>query len=93
MFDGTALAHQLHSPALLDDVRSAFVDGIDTALLVCGGIAFTGALLALALFPRRATTALPDAPDDGDEGDAVDIAGTVAGVSRPPHVSQAGGET
>ncbi|WP_261564414.1 MFS transporter [Frankia gtarii] len=90
VFDGTALAHQLHSPALLADVRSAFVDGIDTALLVCGGIAFTGALLALALFPRRATIAGAEAAGPGTEGDAVETASIAAGASQP--VSRAGGE-
>lgn len=83
VFDGTALAHQLHSPALLADVRSAFVDGIDAALLVCGGIAFTGALLALALFPRRATTAGPEGVgmgnDADDDVDAVETVGVVEG--------------
>ncbi len=92
VFDGTALAQRLHSPALLADIRSAFVDGIDTALLVCGGIAFSGALLALALFPRRATTTLPAATDAGDEGDAVETDSIAAGVSRPSPVSQAGGK-
>ncbi|WP_018500520.1 MFS transporter [Parafrankia discariae] len=90
VFDGTALAQQLHSPALLADIRSAFVDGVDTALLVCGGIAFTGALLALALFPRRATIYSPDATDAGDEGDVVGTDSVAAGVSGPSPVSQAG---
>ncbi|MCK9895961.1 MFS transporter [Frankia sp. AgB32] len=90
VFDGTALADRLHSPALLADVRSAFVDGLDTALLVCGGIAFTGALLALALFPRRATTASL-AVAGGDDGAAGETASATDGAPLPSTVSPAGG--
>ncbi|MCM3882513.1 hypothetical protein ND747_02430 [Frankia sp. R82] len=87
IFDGTALAHQLHSPALLADVRSAFVDGIDTALLVCAAIAFAGALLALVLFPRRATAAGPEGAGTGsdagsDAGDDVELVETAGIVQR-----------
>ncbi|MCL9759853.1 MFS transporter [Frankia sp. AiPa1] len=86
VFDGTALAGQVHSPALLAGVRSAFVDGFDTALLVCGGIAFAGALLALLLFPQRATLASPEAAGadaDVSVGDASDGDASV-GAAEPP---------
>lgn len=56
VFDGAALAGQLRSPALLAEIRSAFVNGVDTALVVCAAIAFAGALLAVLLFPRRSAT-------------------------------------
>ena len=36
---GVEVAHQLGSAALLDSVRSAFVDGMDIMLWTCGGIA------------------------------------------------------
>lgn len=55
VFQGNALAERLHSESLLAAVRSAFIHGIDTGLLVCGVIALAGALLALLLFPRKRT--------------------------------------
>lgn len=60
VFEGTALAGRLHSEPLLAAIRSAFVNGVDAALLVCGVIALAGVLLALLLFPRRETIESPD---------------------------------
>ena len=51
---GVVVAHALHSAALLDSVRSAFVQGLDAMLWVCGGIALASAILALIFLPRRA---------------------------------------
>ena len=51
---GVAVAHALHSPALLHSVRSAFVVGMDTMLWVCAAIAAVSAILALIFLPRRA---------------------------------------
>ncbi len=51
---GVAVAHALGSAALLDSVRGAFVQGMDTMLWVCGGIALASAILALLFLPRRA---------------------------------------
>jgi MFS transporter, DHA2 family, multidrug resistance protein len=51
---GVGVAHALDSPALLDSVRQAFVQGMDTMLWVCGGIALASAILALLFLPRRA---------------------------------------
>ena len=51
---GVAVAHALGSAALLDSVRHAFVQGMDTMLWVCGGIALASAILALIFLPRRA---------------------------------------
>lgn len=90
VFDGTALADRVHSPALLASVRASFVDGVDTALLVCGGIAFAGALLALFLFPRRATIVDSEAGvADGGVGEP----STPLPVSRQPAVNRRAGET
>ena len=50
---GVAVAHALGSAALLDSVRTAFVQGMDTMLWVCGGIALASAILALMFLPRR----------------------------------------
>jgi hypothetical protein len=54
---GVAVAHQLGSTALLDEVRAAFIHGMDIMLWTCGGIALVSALLALAFLPRRTGTA------------------------------------
>ena len=51
---GMAVAHALGSAALLDSARYAFVQGLDTMLWVCGGIALASAILALLFLPRRA---------------------------------------
>ena len=51
---GVAVARQLGSAPLLDEVRAAFVHGMDTMLWVCGGIAIVSALLAVVFLPRRA---------------------------------------
>jgi DHA2 family multidrug resistance protein-like MFS transporter len=57
VFAGIRVAQQLGSPALLASVRSAFVAGIDDALRVSAMIALAGAILALALLPRRIAAA------------------------------------
>ena len=59
---GVAVAHELGSAALLDSVRHAFVQGMDTMLWVCGGIALASAILALLFLPRRA-----EGQEAGDE--------------------------
>jgi hypothetical protein len=41
----------MHSPALLDDVRKAFVHGLDVALIVSAGIALACVILGLAFMP------------------------------------------
>jgi predicted MFS family arabinose efflux permease len=53
VFAGLAVAHQLHSAALLDAVRTAFVAGMDNGLRVSAAIALVGAVFALAFLPRR----------------------------------------
>jgi len=51
VFGGIAVAQRLHSPVLLDSVRTAFVAGMDNGLLVSAAIALAGAVLALAFLP------------------------------------------
>ncbi|HLJ68645.1 MAG TPA: MFS transporter [Chloroflexota bacterium] len=53
IFGGIAVAGRLHSPALLHAVRTAFVDGMDVALLVSAGIAVVGIVLTLVFLPER----------------------------------------
>ncbi|HLM88151.1 MAG TPA: MFS transporter [Streptosporangiaceae bacterium] len=50
---GVQVAHELGSAALLVSVRTAFVQGLDAMLWVCGGIALASAILALIFLPRR----------------------------------------
>jgi MFS transporter, DHA2 family, multidrug resistance protein len=50
---GVHVAHELGSAALLDSVRTAFVQGLDVMLWICGGIALASAILALIFLPRR----------------------------------------
>ena len=52
VFGGVAVAEQLHLPLLLTSVRTAFVQGMDTALLVSAGIALVGAVLSLLYLPK-----------------------------------------
>ena len=59
--DGVAVAHKLGSNALLGAVRGSYVHGLDVMLWICGGIAITSALLALAFLPRRPGAGQPDA--------------------------------
>jgi DHA2 family multidrug resistance protein-like MFS transporter len=60
---GVAVANQLGSEPLLAAVRAAFVDGMDAMLLVSGGIATLGAVLAITLMPRRNGPGHVDRPE------------------------------
>jgi EmrB/QacA subfamily drug resistance transporter len=50
---GVAVAEKLGSASFLQEVRTAFIHGMDVMLWTCGGIALAAALLALAFLPRR----------------------------------------
>jgi hypothetical protein len=50
---GVTVAEKLGSAPLLENVRTAFVHGMDAMLWTCGGIALVAALLAVAFLPRR----------------------------------------
>jgi hypothetical protein len=54
---GMAVARQTSRLALLGSVRTAFVQAMDVMLWVCGGIAVTAVILALAFLPRRGEAA------------------------------------
>ena len=49
---GVAVAEKLGSATLLDNVRAAFVHGMDAMLWTCGAIALVAALIAVAFLPR-----------------------------------------
>ncbi len=65
---GVRVARELGSATLLSSARSAFVQGVDTMLWVCAGIAIACAVLALIFLPRRADAvpAAAGAPQPGD---------------------------
>jgi EmrB/QacA subfamily drug resistance transporter len=76
---GVEAAHALRSAVLLDEVRAAFVHGMDIMLWTCGGIALAAALLALAFLPRRPAVTAASAEPAGQAGPAV--TGGVADVA------------
>jgi len=53
VFGGTAVARALHSQSLLMTVRSAFVHGMDVALVISVGFAVLGVVLAALFMPRK----------------------------------------
>jgi predicted MFS family arabinose efflux permease len=55
LFGGLAVAARLHSTALLNMVRDAFVKGMDVSLIVGGCMAIAGLLLALVFLPSKTT--------------------------------------
>jgi MFS transporter, DHA2 family, multidrug resistance protein len=66
VFGGLAVASQIHSSALADSVRAAFVLGMDDAARVAAVVAVAAAVGALIVLPRRATVAaaapVPEGP-------------------------------
>jgi EmrB/QacA subfamily drug resistance transporter len=60
---GVAVARRLGSASFLDEVRTAFVHGMDSMLWVCCGIALAAALLAVVFLPRRAAEPAAASPD------------------------------
>jgi MFS transporter, DHA2 family, multidrug resistance protein len=48
---GGAVAQKIHSASLLASVQTAFVHGMDLALLVSAGIAVTGVVLTVLFLP------------------------------------------
>ena len=74
VFGGLAVAGQLRSAALAESVRSAFVQGMDVALLVSAGITLVGLLLALAFMPGR-SAAIEAGPEPERKGGPHAVAG------------------
>ncbi len=65
---GVVVAEKLGSVPLLDEVRTAFIHGMDIMLWTCAGIGLASALLALAFLPRRsAPPQQPAMPAERDE--------------------------
>ncbi|MEV6842278.1 MFS transporter [Actinoplanes sp. NPDC051411] len=60
--EGISAGVTLSDPGLLAGVRAAFVHGMDLSLLVGGGAALAGAILALAFLPREKAGPALEAP-------------------------------
>jgi EmrB/QacA subfamily drug resistance transporter len=82
---GVAVAHQLGSAALLDMVRHAFVHGMSIMLVVCGGIAVAGLVLALVFLPRRS-----EVPATAPARTSTSIADTGAQGAESVHAASPG---
>jgi len=66
LFGGMVVAQKVKSTPLAESVRSSFTHGMDQALLVSGGIAVAGLLLAIVFMPKRgADRSLPQNADKG----------------------------
>jgi MFS transporter, DHA2 family, multidrug resistance protein len=61
VFAGVAMAQKAGSAALLDQLRSAFVHGIDSMLWISAGLAVVGIVLTLMFLPWRAIGSTPAA--------------------------------
>jgi EmrB/QacA subfamily drug resistance transporter len=71
VFGGVAVAHQIGSVSLLESVRTAFVHGMDLALVVSAGIALAGVALTLLFLPRTNTTKATMNARSAKEGEVV----------------------
>jgi MFS transporter, DHA2 family, multidrug resistance protein len=75
---GLAYARALRdTPSFFAAIRTAFVDGMDTMLWACGGIAVASAVLALIFLPRR-----PDGITGAPRGGAASPAAGETGTER-----------
>jgi hypothetical protein len=70
VFGGVAVAQKIKSASLLASVRTAFVHGMDLALLVSGGIAVAGIVLTLIFLPaaNAPENTVQPGMDKDDEG-------------------------
>ena len=62
IFSAVAVAQKLHSPALLASAHTAFVSGMDAALLVSGAVALAGVALTLAFLPGSSAVSGAEGP-------------------------------
>ncbi len=64
IFGADAVAYQIHSPSLLASAHTAFVNGMDLALLVSGAAALAGLALTLAFLPGTTTVKATQQPTE-----------------------------
>ncbi len=62
IFGAVAVAQKIHSTALLASAHTAFVNGMDLALLVSAAIALAGLALTVAFLPNTTTVTATDQP-------------------------------
>jgi MFS transporter, DHA2 family, multidrug resistance protein len=79
---GVAVAHALRSAALLGEVRTAFVHGMDIMLWTCGGIALASALLGLAFLSGRSAAGQPAEPGGRVPASAAGVADVATDVEE-----------
>ncbi|HSL95792.1 MAG TPA: DHA2 family efflux MFS transporter permease subunit [Thermoleophilia bacterium] len=65
---GVAVARQLDSAALLENVQAAFIHGMNVALLACAALAMVGAVAAALLLPRHAAATARGAGHEIESG-------------------------
>src|SRR5580700_7208879 len=88
---GVGVAHALGSASLLHSARTAFVQGMDTMLWACVGIAVASAILALIFLPRR-PDGMTGAPREGAasaSGSGASAASVASGASGASGASAA----
>ncbi len=79
VFGGVAVASKLHSAALLTSVRTAFVHGMDLALIVSAGIAEAGVVLTVVFLPASNAPAKTVQPGTGQDGEAAETLPAITG--------------
>lgn len=73
VFAGVAVAGQLGDPALLAEVRTAFVAGLDQLAWVAAAVTVLGAVLTLLFLPARATRVATTTPRPAESGHDVAV--------------------
>lgn len=73
VFAGVAVADRLGSAALLTEVRTAFVAGLDQLAWVGAGVTVAGALLTLLFLPARATRVATETSAPAESGHDVAV--------------------
>jgi DHA2 family multidrug resistance protein-like MFS transporter len=66
VFAGLAVAEKLGSAALVTEVRTAFVTGLENLVWVAGAIAVAGVALTLLFLPARATRVAEETPEQAE---------------------------
>jgi EmrB/QacA subfamily drug resistance transporter len=90
---GVAVAHALGNAPLLDEVRTAFVNGMDQMLWTCGGIAIIAAVLGLAFLPRGSAAGTANAVGMAETADAAGGVTSVAGAMDVTSTAREGAES
>ena len=79
VFGGVAVASKIGSASLLSSVRTAFVHGMDLALLVSAGIAVAGVVLTLVFLPASNAPKKTVQPGMDKDGEAAERRPAITG--------------